>query len=130
MGFHPPTFFAAASIVNELGGGLAVAFGFATPLAAAILIAQSVVIVVKVHLPSGYCSTRGGIEFPFLMGAASIAIGLLSPGLISLDALLGLGFDPATRALLALLGLAGGFATLAFPRLIPAPTRPPPRPAQ
>jgi len=29
MGFHPPTFFAAASIFNELAGGLALALGFA-----------------------------------------------------------------------------------------------------
>src|ERR1051325_1657553 len=57
MGVHPPTFFAAASIFNEIAGGLALALGFATPLAAAILIAQSVVIVVKVHLPNGWFST-------------------------------------------------------------------------
>src|SRR3954469_24617159 len=121
MGFHPPTFFAAASIFNELAGGLALAIGFVTPLAAAIVVAQSVIIVVKAHLANGFFSTRGGIEFPLLMGIAAMAIGLLSPGAISLDALLGFDFAPTTRALLALLGLAGGFATLAFPRLIPAP---------
>ena len=121
MGFHPPTFFAAASIFNELAGGLALALGFATPLAAAILVAQSVVIVFKAHWQNGYFSTRGGFEFPFLLGVAAIAIGLLSPGAISVDALLRLGFEPSTRALVALLGLAGGFSTLAFPRLIPKP---------
>ena len=121
MGFHPPAFFAAASIFNELAGGLALALGFATPLAAAILIAQSVVIVRRAHWQNGWFSTRGGIEFPFVLGVAAMAIGLLSPGAISIDALLGLGFETATRALLVLLGLAGGFATLAFPRLIPVP---------
>jgi putative oxidoreductase len=125
MGFHPPTFFAAASIVNELAGGLALALGFVTPLAAAILIAQSVVIVVKVHWPNGFFSTRGGIEFPLLLGAAAMAIGLMSPGQTSLDALLGLGFEPATRASLALLGFGVGFAALLFPRLVPARVRPP-----
>ena len=121
MGFHPPTFFAAASIFNELVGGLALAFGFATPLAAAILIAQSVVIVMKAHWQKGYFSTRGGIEFPFVLGVAALGIALLSPGAISVDALLGLDFGPGTRTFVAVLGLAGGFVTLAFPRLIPAP---------
>ena len=121
MGFHPPTFFAAASIFNELGGGLALALGFATPLAAAMLIAQSVVIVLKAHWQNGYFSTRGGIEFPLVLGVAALASGLLSPGAISLDALLGLDFAPAARSLVVLLGLIGGFATLAFPRLIPSP---------
>lgn len=121
MGFHPPTFFAAASIFNELAGGLALAVGFATPLAAAMLVAQSVVIVVKAHWQHGWFATQGGIEFPFGLGVAAMAIALLSPGAISLDALLGLDFDASTRALVVLLGLAGGFATLAFPRLIPAP---------
>jgi len=122
MGFHPPTFFAAASIFNELAGGLALALGFATPLAAAMLVAQSVVIVFKAHWQNGYFATRGGIEFPFVTGVAALVIGLLSPGAISLDALLGLGFQPATRWLVVLLGVIGGFATLAFPRLIPAPS--------
>src|SRR5438093_13334894 len=85
MGFHPPTLFAAASILAELVGGLALALGFMTPLAAAVLVGQAVVISVKAHLPNGFFSTRGGLEFPFVLGMASLAIGLLTPGAISLD---------------------------------------------
>jgi putative oxidoreductase len=125
MGFHPPTLFAAGSILNELAGGLALALGFVTPLAAALVIAQSVVIVMKAHWANGFFSTNGGIEFPLVIGMAAMSIALLSPGAFSLDAVLGLGFEPATRALIALLGLAAGFAALAIPRLIPAPANRP-----
>src|SRR5690242_20930358 len=48
MGFRPISLFAVLSIAAELVGGLGVAFGIVTPFAAAILVAQSVVIVVKV----------------------------------------------------------------------------------
>lgn len=112
MGFHPPALFAAASMGIELIGGLALAIGFMTPLAAAALVAQSVVIAVQAHLPNGFFSTKGGLEFPFVLGMAALAIGLLSPGVLSLDGPLGLAFDPATRAGLGLIGILGGFVTL------------------
>jgi putative oxidoreductase len=125
MGFHPPALFAAASIMAELVGGLALAIGFMTPLAAAILVAQAIVIVVKAHLAKGFFSTRGGLEFPFNLGAASMVVGLLSPGGISIDALLGLDFGAGSRAVMAIFGLALGFLVLAIPRLIPAPAQRP-----
>jgi putative oxidoreductase len=125
MGFHPPALFAAISIMIELVGGVALALGFVTPLAAAVLVAQAVVISVKVHLPHGFFSTRGGLEFPFVLGAASMAIGLLLPGALSLDGVLGLAFEPGMRAFLALVGIVGGFAALAAPRLITIPARRP-----
>lgn len=112
MGFHPPALFAAASIEAELLGGLALALGFLTPVVTAVLIAQSVVIIVQAHLPHGFFSTKGGLEFPFVLGAAAMAIGLMTAGAISLDGLLQLGFAPGQRALLALLGLVLGFGVL------------------
>lgn len=121
MGFHPPLLFAAASILAELAGGLALALGIVTPMAAAILIAQSIVIVFKTHLPNGFFSTQGGVEFPLLMGAGSIAIALLGPGSMSIDGAFGLGFEAGARVGLVLAGLGAGCLALALPRLIPAP---------
>src|SRR5437763_567049 len=89
MGFHPPALFAAAAILTELVAGLALALGFVTPLAAAVLVAQAIVISLTAHLANGFFSTRGGLEFPFVLGAASLAIGLLTAGAISLDGILG-----------------------------------------
>jgi len=112
MGFHPAGLFAAAAIEAELVGGLALALGFMTPVAAAILVGQAIVIIVQAHLANGFFSTRGGFEFPFVLGAAAMSVGLLSAGGLSLDALLGLETEPALRALAALIGLIGGFVVL------------------
>jgi putative oxidoreductase len=125
MGFHPATFFAAASILAELAGGLLLALGFVTPLAAAILAAQSIVIVFKAHLPKGFFSTRGGLEFPLVLGTAALAIGVLGPGVVSLDAALGLTFDPGLRIGLAIAGVLAGCFALAVPSLIDLPARRP-----
>jgi putative oxidoreductase len=125
MGFHPPALFAAAAIGAELVAGLALALGFVTPLAAAVLVAQAVVISVQVHLPKGFFSTKGGLEFPFVLGAASMSIGLLAAGAFSLDALFGLEILPGVRALLALAGLAGGFVVLGVRDLVRRPLRRP-----
>lgn len=110
MGYHPAALFAAAAILVELVGGLALALGFMTPFAAGLLIAQAIVISVVAHLSHGFFSTNGGFEFPFVLGIAAMTIGLVSPGAISLDALLGLGFEPASRIALAVLGIVGGLA--------------------
>jgi putative oxidoreductase len=114
MTFHPPMLFAAASIGAELGGGIALALGFMTPVAAAILIAQAIVISVQVHLAHGFFSTNGGLEFPFVLGCAAMAVGLLSAGAVSLDALVAVTFEPGIRLLLALLGVGGGFLVLSL----------------
>src|SRR4051812_22009359 len=54
MGYHPPALFAAASIGAELVAGLMLALGLLTPVAAAVLVAQSIVISVQAHLPKGF----------------------------------------------------------------------------
>jgi putative oxidoreductase len=125
MGFHPPALFAAAAIGAELVAGLALALGFLTPIAAAVLIAQAVVISVQVHLPNGFFSTKGGLEFPFVLGAASLSIGLLSAGAFSIDSLVGLDLAPGMHALLVLAGLAGGFIVLALRGLLSRPAQQP-----
>ena len=124
MGFHPPALFAAASIGAELVAGLALALGFVTPLAADVLVAQAVAISVVAHLSKGFFSTNGGFEFPFVLGAAAMAIGLLGAGALSLDGLLQLEFAPGVRALLPLAGLLAGFVTLGLRGLARPATRP------
>jgi putative oxidoreductase len=60
-----------------------------------------VVAIVKVHWPKGIWNTQGGIEFPLLMGTVALVVGLIGPGSISLDALLGLSLpEPETDLVL------------------------------
>jgi putative oxidoreductase len=122
MGFRPAGFWALVSTAAELAGGLLFAAGLLTPLASAALIAQSVVIVVKVHLPKGFWNRNGGIEFPLSLAAGVVAIIGTGPGSATLDAALGLAWPPEVRGLLAAVGVVGGFAAVAIARVRPVPS--------
>jgi len=80
MGFRPVGLFAAASTGIELVGGIFMALGLLTPFVAGILVAQTVVIIAKVHWSKGFFNTAGGYEFPLSLGLAAAAIALLGPG--------------------------------------------------
>jgi len=117
MGFRPVSLFAAASIGAELGAGLALAIGLFTPIAAAILVAQTLVIIFIAHWSKGFFNGKGGIEFPLLLGIGAAAVGLLDPGTVTLDHALGLTFEPVVRLAILAVGLLAGLASLAIPRL-------------
>jgi putative oxidoreductase len=117
MGFRPVTPFALASVGAELGGGLLLAFGLLTPIAAAILVAQTVVIVFHVHWSKGFWNGKGGIEFPLVLGIGAAVLGLLDPGTLTLDHAIGLAFTPGVRLTILAIGVVGGLVSLAIPRL-------------
>jgi putative oxidoreductase len=120
MGFRPAPLFAAVSAGAELVGGLALAVGFLTPLAAALLVGQSVVIIFGAHWARGFFNRDNGYEFPLALVSGVVAALLLGPGAISLDAVIGLELRPEVRVALGALGVIGGLLTLAIPRLFPA----------
>jgi putative oxidoreductase len=118
MGFQPIGLFWAVSIAAELAGGLLLAFGLFTPLAAAILVAQSIVIVVQAHGPKGFFNSNGGYEFPLVLGIAAAAICIAGPGGASLDAALGLSLAAGVRVGLVFAAVAAGVVALLIPRLV------------
>jgi putative oxidoreductase len=117
MGFRPARLFALVSALVELAGGLLLAVGLLTPIAAAALIAQTVVIIGHVHWSNGFFNQRSGIEFPLLLGLGAAAAALGGPSAASVDAALGLGVDPVVSGVLLVLGLVAGLIALAIPRL-------------
>jgi putative oxidoreductase len=117
LGFRPTGLFAAVSMAAELGGGLLLAVGLLTPLAVAALVGQSVVIILKSHLPRGFWNRDNGFEFPLSLAAGIVAIGLMGPGGVSLDAAFGLVPADGVRLGAIALGLLGGAAALAVPSL-------------
>jgi putative oxidoreductase len=117
MGFRPAGLFAWISALAEFGGGLALMLGVLTPLAGAVLIAQSVVIIGHAHWGSGFLNRDGGYEFPLALAVGAAAVLLAGPGLVSVDGLVSFGLEPAALAALFVLGVAGGFAALIVPRL-------------
>jgi putative oxidoreductase len=117
MGFQPARLFALISMGAELIGGLFLAIGFLTPFAAAVLVAQSTVIILHVHLPKGFWSAKGGIEFALQLAVGALVLGLLGRGGLSIDGVLGLNLASSARIAILLLGFVAGVVSIAVPRL-------------
>jgi putative oxidoreductase len=114
LGFVPGRAQALAAGLAELVGGLLLALGLATPLAAAIVFGVMVVAAVSVHLPRGFFMTNGGAEYTLVLGVAGLTLAFTGAGPLSIDALFGLSFGGVAWGLAALVaGLAGGFVPLA-----------------
>ena len=118
LGFRPPAIFAGVSLVAELIGGVLLAIGFLTPLAVLALIGQSVVIIAKTHWSHGFWNRSNGFEFPLSLLAGAIAIGLIGPGFLSIDARAHIGASDTLRIGLILLGIVGGLATASLPEMV------------
>lgn len=118
-GFRPPLVWALLAVGAEVGGAGLLLIGLLTPLAAAMLLGQSLM-VITVAAPRGFWHDKGGVEYPILLAASALACGLAGAGAISLDAALGIALDPALGPLAALAAAGGVVLGLATRR---APTR-------
>jgi putative oxidoreductase len=113
LGLEPARFNALAAGLIEFVGGILIALGLVTPIAAAALIAVMVTAIVTVHLANGFFNQDSGVEFPLTLIAVVFALSAVGPGNASLDAALGLdltGFGWAIAALVA--GIAGGLGVV------------------
>jgi putative oxidoreductase len=118
-GFRPPVLWAAAAVGAEVAGGALAVGGLLTPLAGALLVAQSTVIALLLA-PRGFWHTDEGIEYPLVLGGAAAAVGLLGPGAVSLDRALGIRFQVGLAELLVAAGLAAGLVSALARRGPPA----------
>jgi putative oxidoreductase len=117
MGFRPVTLWTIALSASELGGGILVAIGLLTPIAALIVVGAMITAIVTVHLDKGFFAGKGGIEHPMVIGAAMLSLAFTGPGAASLDHLLGLQLNqPATVLGLLAIVVVGTLAGLASRR--------------
>jgi putative oxidoreductase len=85
LGFRSPLLMAFGAGTAELGGGLLLAFGLLTPLAALALVVVMLNAIGTVHWPKGFFNSAGGYEYNLLIIAAALAVAAAGPGWLSLD---------------------------------------------
>jgi putative oxidoreductase len=118
IGMRPGRFHAWLAGLAELGGGLLIAVGLVTPVAAAALIAVMTAAVVTVHLRNGFFNAHNGYEYNLVIAAAAFALAGTGPGEWSLDNALGIDLAGAGWALVALgAGILGGLGAVLSGRL-------------
>lgn len=76
--------------IAELFGGLGIALGILTPVAAAAVVLVMLGAIVTAHKGKGFFNTNGGWEFPLLIALGAFALAITGPGTYSIDALIGL----------------------------------------
>jgi putative oxidoreductase len=87
--FRAPLMMALAAGAAEFGGGLLIATGLMTPLAALAIAVVMLNAIGTVHWRNGFWNTAGGYEFNLLVYAAAVAIAATGAARFSLDNLLG-----------------------------------------
>ncbi|MFI5756401.1 DoxX family protein [Streptomyces sp. NPDC051569] len=92
MGFRPGRATALASGLGEAGGGALLALGLATPVAGAAA-AGAMAGAASVHVPNGFFSQKGGLEFPGVLGWTAASLGVTGAGRYSLDHVTGHRLD-------------------------------------
>jgi len=125
MGFRLPLAMAVLAGLGEFGGGLLLALGFLTPLAALAMTIVMLNAIVSAHLKNGFWNYKGGYEFNLTIIAVGLAVAATGPGRFSIDRALHwddniTGVRWAAGALVA--GIIVAFFTLTLGRARPDAT--------
>jgi putative oxidoreductase len=84
LGFRPGQLNAIAAGLGEAGGGALLAAGLGTPGAGAA-VAGTMIVASSMHTDNGFFNSKGGFEFPAVLGWSAAALALTGPGTLSLD---------------------------------------------
>ena len=114
LNIRPAPLWAVVAGLAEFLGGLALALGLVTPLAAYAIAGSMLVAIATVHLSRGFWNHNGGFEVPLTSLASVVAIALAGPGAYSLDRWLAISLpEPLTLIVGAAVVVAGVLAALA-----------------
>src|SRR4051812_23229973 len=125
LGFRPGRLFALTDGMAEFAGGLLLALGLLSPVAAAAIVSGMLVAIVTVHWGNGLLTLTNGVELPLMYIAVAVLVAVSGPGTYSLDAAAGLTdwWTPGRTGLVVALGAGGGLASVATRRLPRGETR-------
>lgn len=90
LGIRPPYLMAVLAGLAEFIGGILIAVGFLTSLAAVALILVMAVAALTVHLKNGFFSQNGGYEYNLALAAMALTLLIAGAGAFSVDAALGI----------------------------------------
>jgi putative oxidoreductase len=102
QGMHPAHALALLAGLAEFLGGLGVALGLLTPLAAFAVISVMIVAIGTAHFAKGFFIQQGGFEYPLVLATTMLCIAVVGPGVISFDNLLNISFPEPLFAVVAL----------------------------
>ncbi len=91
MGMDIPNVMQAIAAVAEFGGGLALLFGFLTPLAAFGILVTMVGALFMVHFPQGHVfisMAQPSFELPLMYAISAFLVMMVGPGTYSIDAMM------------------------------------------
>lgn len=78
------------SVITEVGAGALLVLGLVTPLACAAVISVMLVAGVLAHRPNGFFVFKDGYEYVLVLSVVALALALLGPGRLSVDAAAGI----------------------------------------
>nr|WP_234342527.1 DoxX family protein [Streptomyces sp. NRRL B-3648] len=87
LGYRPGKLFAVIGGLSELLGGLGLALGLLTPLAAAALIGVMINAMATVTAAHGAWETDGGVEYNVCIAVVALSVAAIGPGRLSADRL-------------------------------------------
>jgi putative oxidoreductase len=85
LGFRPGRRYAQLLGLAETLGGLLLALGLLTPLAAAAVAGVMIAAVATVHWDKGFFVQAGGFEYPLALAVVAVAVAFAGAGKYSLD---------------------------------------------
>lgn len=97
MHFPLPSVMTYLAIAGELFGGLGVAVGLLTRIAAFGVASTMIVAITGVHLSHGLFAANGGFEYPLILLVSALWFMAAGPGPWSLDALIRASRDPRSK---------------------------------
>ena len=97
-GLPEPQLFAWGATVLEVIGGALLIFGLLTPIVAAFVVAEQVMVIAWLRWHNGLWQATNGIEYPVALAALSLILVVFGAGRTGVDMLFRRGKKPATTS--------------------------------